>query len=361
MHLESIVIEHVRNLRGVTLTPPAKFNVFVGDNGQGKTNLLEAIYVVSALRSFRTSRLAEVMELGAANARIAARVTYGGLSRQYQVALSEKGRSASIDGKAVRPVNRYFGEFNVVVFTPDDLSVPRAAPGDRRRFLDRAVFNQRAGYMSLMADYEKIVRSRNAVLKDMASGRARNGAAMLDVFDTQLATTGAAVIAERREYLARLTPKFVAAFTAIARSGLKVDLRYVAAADSQEALHAAIAAARGKDLARQTSSVGPHRDDVQFLLEGNLAGEFASQGQLRAMVLAWKIAEIDLVCERRGEPPILLLDDVSSELDSARNAHLFEYLATTGGQCFITTTDARHVLLTQQRADFTVRAGELIS
>jgi DNA replication and repair protein RecF len=267
----------------------------------------------------------------------------------------------------VRPLAKYFGDFNVVLFAPEDLSIPRGTPGERRRFLDRAVFNRSAPYLVLAADYDKVVRSRNRVLDQIADGRA--GADLLAVYDEQAAVLGAQIIAARLAYLDELRGRFRGAFEAISRSGLEVDLGYESALEGlaaergaeviAERLRAGHAAGRGRDLARRATSVGPHRDDLRFAFRARDAGAFASQGQLRALVLAWKTAELALLAEVHGEQPILLLDDVSSELDEARNRYLFEHLAGLAGQCFITTTHARHVLVSENRVDYAVRGGEI--
>src|SRR3982751_3104245 len=170
MHIEVLTAEGVRNLAPLTLTPRERFNVFVGNNGQGKTNLLEAIYAVAALRSFRTSRLADMIAFGAPEARIGARVVKQDLVRVYEVTLGPTGRRVLLDNKAARPLSRYFGGFNVVVFTPEDLGLPRGAPGDRRKFLDRGVFNFDASYLPLATDYEKDLKTRNSVLRQAGQG-----------------------------------------------------------------------------------------------------------------------------------------------------------------------------------------------
>src|SRR5262249_52372544 len=156
----------------MVLEPRERFNVFTGDNGQGKTNLLEAIFVTAALRSFRTARLADLIAFDGERARLGARVSKDGLVRRYEVELAQGTRKVTLDGKAVRPLARYFGGFNVVVFTPEDLALPRAAPSDRRRFLDRGVFNLRPDYLTTAQDYERVLKSRNAVLRQAASGAA---------------------------------------------------------------------------------------------------------------------------------------------------------------------------------------------
>ena len=353
--------------------------MLAGDNGQGKTNFLEAVYLVGTLRGFRAGKLEELVRFGAASGRASARVDRNGLDRRYDVEVfAEPARkTARVDGKAVRAGAEYFGGFNVVLFVPDDLRLPRGSPSARRRFLDRAVWNVEPAFLKDAQAADKILKSRNAVLRD-GGPRAMSTAQqeeLLGVYDEQLATVGAAVVGRRRRYLERLAPRFAEAFERISRSGLRVTARYQSALDGggenegeerppkpaedyAARLLAALRASRARDRALGYTTAGPQTDDVALFLDGRPARLYASQGQLRAMVLALKVAEIDTLAEALGEPPILLLDDVSSELDPAKTRFLFEFLGEMSGQVFITTTDARHVLIgSGERADFRVRAG----
>lgn len=327
--------------------------------------------MVGALRSFRTQRAAELIAHGGEQAYIGARIQRQGLERLYELAQAHRSRKVRLDGKAVRPISRYFGDFNVVLFAPEDLQVPRGSPADRRRFLDRAVFNRQPQYLGDVQAYEKVVRSRNALLRDLATGARFAGHAqeLLPVYDQQLAELGARLVSSRLRFLDEIRPRFQTAFESITQTGLPVDLAYATADELTRvgphvpalcsALAELVARSRPRDLARGSSSVGPHRDDLVFRLSDHPAASFASQGQLRAMVLAWKTAEMDLLAQAHGEPPVLLLDDVSSELDPTRNEYLFEFLRSRQNQCFITTTHPRHVLLATDRIDHEVAAGRV--
>lgn len=364
MHVERLTASGVRNLEPLQLEPRARFNVFVGNNGQGKTNLLESIYVVSTLRSFRTTRLGELLAFGADKAILGARVNKQDLTRSYGVEIQSGSRRVQIDGRPIRPIARYFGGFNVVVFTPEDLALPRGSPSDRRRFLDRAVFNRSADHLSAIQDYDKTLKQRNAVLKQASQGMPRSQVdELLAVYDRQLAAHGKAVSLARSEYVAAIRPGVVAAFAAISRSDLSIDVRYVSktAELATEAIEAHLRETRTRDIATETTQSGPHRDDLCFEFEAHPAGGFASQGQLRALMLAWKTAELSLLSARHGDLPILLLDDVSSELDPDRNEYLFDHLANQAGQCFITTTSEHHVLLRRDRADYRIENGRIYS
>ena len=178
MLVTAVQLHGVRNLAPLTLAPGPRFNVFAGDNGQGKTNLLEAVYVLAALRSFRTSALAEVIGHGHERAVLKARVVRNELERVYQVVIEPQRKTAIVDDKPVRPVARYFGGWNVVLFAPEDLLVARGAPAERRRFLDRAVFARAPAYLALAQDFDKVLRSRNAVLRGLAEGN--RGADLLE-------------------------------------------------------------------------------------------------------------------------------------------------------------------------------------
>jgi DNA replication and repair protein RecF len=361
LKIELLTAAGIRNLEPVELAPRERFNVFVGENGQGKTNLLEAIYVVATLRSFRTARLADLIAFGASDAQLGARVTKSGMTRIYEVGLVPNGRRVQLDGKSVRPIARYFGGFNVVVFTPEDLALPRGAPSERRRFVDRAVFNQNPEYLGQIQDYEKVLKQRNSVLKQAQDGALDRE--LLAVYDRQLAQLGIAVADARAKFVVAMQRALDEAFREIARIERRASVRYVtkSAGITVEQFEAQLADSRSRDLATASTHVGPHRDDLAFELDGHDAGGFASQGQLRAIVLAWKTAELALLARVHDDSPILLLDDVSSELDPARNEFLFEHLANQAAQCFITTTHEGHVLLRRERADYRIENGQISS
>ena len=365
MRIQLLTADGVRNLQPLQLEPRERFNVFVGDNGQGKTNLLEAIYAVAALRSFRTSKLADMIAFGAAEARIGARVVKDELERTYELTIGPQGRRVLLDGKSARPLARYFGGFNVVVFTPEDLALPRGAPGERRRFLDRAVFNASPAYLGHVQDYEKVLKQRNAILKLAGQGAMSPARVeeMLTIYDLQLADYGLTIATARHKLVEEIRVELAQAFTAITHGERVASASYVSktAGATVEEILAQHKAGRAKDLATQTTQAGPHRDDIAFTLDDRDAGGFASQGQLRAIMLAWKTAELAVLARTHGDRPILLLDDVSSELDAARNAYLFEHLALQAGQVFITTTHEGHVLLTRDRADYRIQNGQISS
>ncbi|HKA86285.1 MAG TPA: DNA replication/repair protein RecF [Haliangiales bacterium] len=353
MFLRTLRLQNLRNLEPATFVPEARFTVLWGDNGQGKTNFLEAIYLVATLRSFRTTHLPNLVAWGAEEAHVAAEADRGGLERRYDVILRPGKKQVLLDGKTPQSLGEYFGGMNVVTFAPEDLRVLRGTPSGRRRFLDRAVFNRHVTFLEDAQRYAHVLRQRNTLLKQGGAD------AVLDVYDEQLAAHGERVDAARRRTLDELAPRFAAAFAAISRSGLAAAVRYDAPPRPPGSLLAELGAGRARDRLRRHTGVGPHTDDLVFSLDGRDARAFASQGQLRALVLAWKAAEMSLLVEVRGDAPLLLLDDVSSELDPLRNQYLFDLLHEIDCQCFVTTTHPRHVLVADNRKDYQVVNGTI--
>jgi DNA replication and repair protein RecF len=357
LRVHALEARQFRNLEQVLIEPHARFNVLSGDNGQGKTNVLEAIYLLGTLRSFRAGKTEEMVRFGAAQALVRARVEKLQTQRMLEVTLAPGHKHARVDGKGAR-ASDYFGGFNVVLFAPEDLRLPKGPPSGRRRFVDRAVWNAHPSYLGEVQTYEKVLRSRNAVLRD--GGPKDQSDSMLEVYDEQLAKAAVAIVSRRRALVEELGPRVRGAFAEVTQAGLALEIGYETELDISQVEHSLrekLIAERRKDLARGATSSGPHVDDLTLVLDGKPARLYASQGQLRAIVLALKIAEIEFLREKLGDSPVLLLDDVSSELDPKRNAQLFDFLKSVPCQAFITTTHRSHVLLAEERLDFHVVAG----
>jgi DNA replication and repair protein RecF len=352
----ALQLTHWRNVAESVVELHPRFNVFAGDNAQGKTNLLEAVYFLGTLRSFRAQKTDELIRFGEPQATVKARVERRGLTRLLEVAIRPGHRTARIDGKVVRAAADWFGGVNAVLFAPEDLRLPRGSPSGRRKFLDRAVFHARPAYLKIAQAYDRLLRSRNAVLRDAAGGAAL-APALLETYDEQLADVGGQMVTERAVYVTELAPRFAAAHEAITQSGVTAAIHYESATPDAPSIRAALAACRRRDVARGFTGAGPHLDDLELLLDQRPAGQFGSQGQLRALVLALKIAEIQHLERALSEPPVLMLDDVSSELDPARNRYLFDFIRKMSCQCVITTTHLGHILLSEDRKDFHVVNG----
>ena len=357
MKLLALQLLDWRNLAQVVCELHPRCNVLAGENAQGKTNLLEAVYFLGTLRSFRATATEELIRFGQPEAQVRARVERRGLVRLLEVVIRPGRRSARIDGKAVRSAADWFGGWCAVLFAPEDLRLPRGSPSGRRRFLDRTVASAHPAHVGTAQEYDKLLRSRNAVLRE-AAGR-RPDPALLETYDERLALVGAEIVARRSAHVTALGPRFQAAYQDITRSGVRPELRYQSATPDAAAIRAALTSELRRDLARGFTGAGPHADDLEIRLDDRPARLYGSQGQLRALVLALKVAEILTLEQILGEPPVFLLDDVSSELDPARNRYLFEFIRKMSCQCVITTTDPTHILLDQDRKDFHVVKGNL--
>jgi DNA replication and repair protein RecF len=340
--LEALQAVDFRNLEQVSLHPSPHATVVVGSNGQGKTNLLEAVYFLCTLRPLRANRLSELVRFGTSRAEVVGAFTLAGARREISVEVASGLRQAFVDGKKAGRLEDYFGGVSVVAFTPDDLAVVKGAPELRRAFLDRAVFNRFPAFLREHRAYQRALKSRNRLLKERAP------ADYVSAYDEALARTGARVLTRRRSLLEEMAPRAVAAVRAIAQLP-EVEIGYSAVhlgalgqqseEELESALRQAVVDRLARDRDRGFTSVGPHADDLALTLGGRSARAYASQGQGRALVLGWKIAEIDNVRAAFGRPPLLLLDDVSSELDPERNAFLMHTLAASGAQALLTTTD----------------------
>jgi DNA replication and repair protein RecF len=324
--------------------PSARATILVGQNGQGKTNLLEAIYLLCTLKPLRAARLAELVRFGQARAEVAGAFAGPGGVRRVSVSVGPEGRTAMLDGKPQERLDTYFEGLAAVCFAPDDLLLVKAGPEGRRRVLDRAAFNRWPAVLGEAREYVRALRSRNAAL--------RSGSADVEEsFRGPLVRAGARLQIRRRDLVAELAPRLAQAFGEISGADASpAEVAYRAAAgvevagaerDVQASLAAALDRRASRDRERGYTSAGPHMDDLALSLGGRAARAYASQGQQRALVLALKVAEIENLRAALGRPPLLLLDDVSSELDPEKNRYLLEYLARLPGQAFLTATDRR--------------------
>jgi len=354
MKLLSAVFRRFRNLgrdgEPVALEPGRRATVLVGDNGQGKTNTLEGLWFAGTLRPLRASRLSELAQLGTPpseigeTASVQADFELEGGPRRFGVRLVHGERVAEVDGRRVDSVDSYFGGVTVVAFTPDDLDLAKGPPEGRRRFLDRAVFGHFPGYLGESREYARALRSRNRLLRD------KSPAALLEAFDGPLVRSGARVWRRRLDIVDALRPRATQAFEAVGHGhgGLALSYRASGAeldpAMPDEALSNTLSSVLRQrlelDCERGFTSAGPHADDLLLRVAGRPARHYASQGQQRAAVLALKVGEIESLRDRLGRYPLLLLDDVSSELDRERNRTLMEYLRSLDAQVVLTTTDA---------------------
>ena len=345
MRLTYVAVADFRNIRSVHIEPGERFNLLHGLNGQGKTNLLEAIYLLGSPRSFRSSRLPELVRHGEQQAQIQGIVVSSKTENRLRLCIEPAGRKMEIDGKGVHKASELHGKLNSVVFSPDDTGMVKMGPESRRRYLDRAVYMGDLGYLHCWHSYQRILKQRNHLLKSPD----KNG---LDIWTEQLAETGAEVVERRLKFVAVLDEMLQKYYATIAGDAETSRIRYQPEGITSEERHSI----RGEllELFRRhlraderygTTTAGPHRDDVILELDDRPLKAFGSQGQQKSFVLALKMAEMDNLQNIFGEAPLLLLDDMSSELDARRNHNLMEFLTKREIQVFITTTERSPALL----------------
>ena len=314
--------------------------VLVGPNAAGKTNTVEALQLLTAGLSFRHPRPAQLVREGATAARAEARLEGDGRVIDVACEVAGERRSFSTNGKRCRSHDMPRSLMSVL-FNPDDLSFVKGSSKGRRQELDDFGRQASAGYGKLLGSYQRALEQRNRLLKEDYPD-----AGLLDAWDVSLAAGAAALVEARLRLFARLQAKMGPIFGEIS-GGEELGLSYASRLDGvdglsrpelEEAFAEAFAASRAEDLRRQMTCVGPHRDDLSFAIAGRDARAFGSQGQQRTVVLAWKMAEVEVACDVLGSRPLLLLDDVMSELDEARRAAVVSFVGR-GIQTVVTTTN----------------------
>ena len=336
MRLRRLQLRNHRNYASLDLAPGPKVNVFIGANGQGKTNLLEAVAMLALSASPRARRELELVGPVGPGSRIEAAIDSGGLAREIAITLDVEGdrarRTIEVDGARRRAFDLP-GNFRVTLFWPDDLGLVKAGPEQRRRFLNQMLVQVAPGYARALAGLRRVLEQRNSLLKRIAAGE--GGEDTLEAWNNELVRVGSEIVTARSRAVAELEPEAARCHAQIA-AGERLAVRYEGPPENlAEAVHKSLA----EDLRRGTTSVGPHRDDLLVLLDGKEARSYGSQGQQRTAVVSLKLAEAALIERRTGERPVLLLDDVLSELDGERRAALLNEVAN-GGQVIITSVEA---------------------
>lgn len=347
MFLEHLEATAFRNLEPFSLSFSAPLNVIYGDNAQGKTNLLEAIYLVTALKAFRATRNRELIRWDATEASVRAHLRTQPGTREIEVRLGEKSRRVKVDGKQVQGLEEFASMVKVVLFTPEDLTMIRGAPALRRGYLDRAIFHLYPRHAEVVRDYTQVILQKNRLLSQGEISPLLKG-----VWDERQVELGARVMTARARFVARIQGIFQENFQEISGTSMVARLRYVPShpellglegSELRQRLLELLERHAGEELRRGQTGVGPHRDELEVVLEGRDAATFGSQGQARMLALCLKIVELRVLLQDRGVVPMFLLDDVSSELDEHRNRFLMQYLARVGCQVFVTTTAVSHV------------------
>lgn len=345
MKLKTISLHNFRNYVKQSIEFSDGINVFLGENAQGKTNLLEAIYVLALTRSHRTANEKELINWQSQTAQLKGTIQKRLGSMPIELDLGTKGKRAKINHLEQAKLSSYVGQLNVILFAPEDLSIVKGAPQVRRKFMDMEFGQMNNRYLYNSTQYKKVLKQRNRYLRDLQH-RIQSDTVYLDVLSDQLSAYGAEIIYQRIQLLDKLEHFAKIIHTEISQG--KEDLTFLyqtTIADEQlnsvetiyQDLLKKFADIKNKEIQRGTTLIGPHRDDLKFAINKKEVQSFGSQGQQRTTALSVKLAEIDLMKEQTDEYPVLLLDDVLSELDNYRQTHLLTAIQNKV-QTFLTTT-----------------------
>jgi DNA replication and repair protein RecF len=354
VQLKRLSLKHYRNYEEVHFEVDHMVNIIVGPNAQGKTNLLESIFVLALTKSHRTHQDKELIQWNAPYTQL-----HGEIDKKYgpcklDLTIAQQGKKAKINGLEQKKLSNFIGALNVVMFAPEDLEIVKGSPSIRRRFLDMEIGQVHPTYLYDLSQYQKILVQRNNYLKQLYTTRDTK-AVMLDVWNEQLVQFGIKIIKKRQSFIKKLQIWAEKIHYGITAGKEQIEIAYSCAFDPLiledetvlfEQFMIKLSKVKEQELRRGVTLVGPHRDDLQFTINGKDVQTFGSQGQQRTTALSLKLAEIELIREEVGEYPVLLLDDVLSELDRYRQTQLIETFQNKV-QTFITTTGIESIDLTK--------------
>lgn len=363
MYITRLELRDFRNYEEAELVPCEGINVLYGDNAQGKTALLEAVALCCTGRSHRTSKDRELIRWDRPFGRVRLQAMRADGSHEVEIVLPQSERkTVKVGGSVLTRSGELMGHVNGVLFAPEDLRMVKDGPAERRRFIDMEISQTSPAYYYALQRYNRALNQRNHLLRDaLVTPSLRD---MLDAWDEQLCASGAFIMDRRRDFIARLSRFAGENHREITGGKERLECRYCPSAPLEQtgealerALRGALASAREQDLRRCVTSVGPHRDDLLLTLEGMDVRAYGSQGQQRTSALSLKLAELTLMKEATGEWPVLLLDDVMSELDPGRRRQLLSRLK--GVQTLVTCTDLSDLAEADVGAAWRVQAGTL--
>ncbi len=355
MHLAHLRLRDFRNYARLDLDLTPGFHLFIGENAQGKTNILEAIYLMATLRSFRGVGGAQMVRHGARGYFIGGRFV-AEVEHDVRMYWSAAERSLSLDGQPVRRIGDYYGRLRCVVFCTEDLLLVKGAPRVRRRFMDLLLAQTDPGYLAFLQRYTRALQARNALLK-----RPSPEISVIEPFSRELVAAGTILMERRRALVPRLSLLASQAYGRISSGAETLTATYVPSVGEDFA--AELAQSAGRERIVRATVVGPHRDDLRLQLADRSAAQYASEGQKRSIAIALKMAQAEFLADAAGAPPILLIDDIMGELDARRRSGLMPLLdgaASARGQVFMTCTQENWPAELGRRLQrWQVRAGQI--
>ncbi len=368
MFLKKLQVHQFRNYSETILETDAAVNILIGDNAQGKTNIVEAIYALALTKSHRTTNDRELIQWHQSFASIIGQIEKKYGTYDLQLLFAKQGKKAKINGLAQKKLSEYIGHLNVVMFAPEDLEIVKGSPSVRRRFIDIEIGQIQPTYLYHLAQYQRALEQKNNNLRQlqMDSSASRE---MISIWNEQLATYAVKMIKKRMYFLEKLQNWAQIIHHGITNQQETLNIQYQCSVPLETNADESVLISdymvkleqlQEKEIRRGSTLIGPHRDDLLFYINEKEVHTFGSQGQQRTVALSLKLAEIELIAEIVGEYPILLLDDVLSELDQTRQTMLLDTFQNKV-QTFITTTSIANVDLEKikEAAIFDVSAGRI--
>lgn len=363
MTVNSVKIKNFRNIADLSFTADNGVNVIYGENAQGKTNILESIWLFTGCKSFRGAKDNELIKFGEDFAKINLEFSDNSREKKSEIIIADKKKNASLNGISLRSTAELIGSFYAVIFSPVHLSLIKDGPSARRKFLDTALCQLKPSYAEHLAGYKRALVQRNALLKDLHLNSELYD--MLDTWDDQLARYSACVIKERLQYIYLLSEYCKSIYSGISENKESFSVFYskkinkdISVKDIYLSEIENLKNSRKEDIFTKTTTVGPHRDDLEILINNVSARSFGSQGQQRSCALALKLGESEIIKKITGETPVALLDDVMSELDEKRQDYVLNHI--NDRQVFLTCCDPSQVLRLCGGKAFLVKEGEII-
>lgn len=362
MKINSISIENFRNIEKLDLDFD-DVNIIYGQNAQGKTNLIEAIYLFTGSKSFRGVKDRELIRFGSDFSKL--KIDFESENRNQTAEIRIDGkRTAYLNGIKKKSPSALGEELKAVIFSPVHLSMVKDGPSERRRFIDNALCQLKYNYRNVLKEYNRALSQRNMLLKDISKNSSL--ADMLYIWDKNLAATGAKIIYQRNKYVEALLPFAKEVFDGLSGGREEIDLvlkgpfdyRDLSLKEIENKLLITFEKSRGSDFMNRITTAGPHRDDMEILINSKSARTYGSQGQQRSCVLALKLAEASLLKEMTQNEPLALLDDVMSELDITRQDYILNHIKNW--QVFITCCDADTVLRLKKGKTFHIENGGIV-
>lgn len=334
MIIKNIKLINFRNYNNLDLELNNGINIFYGNNAQGKTNIIESIFLSAIGKSFRTNKDSELIKFGEKNAIIDIDYINSDREGNIKIDIGEK-KKVKVNDIPIKRLSEVLGKVYVVLFTPDDINILKSSPSSRRKFLNIMISQLRPIYMFTLNEYLKAMNQRNAYLKQIKfENRAED---MLDIWDMKLAELGMKIYLYRKEFIDKISNKIQEIHSKITDNNEKITINYNFECKNKNEYYEMLKKYRKMDIQKGSTNFGVHRDDFSVSINDNLISSYGSQGQHRTAILSLKISELQIIYDEVGEYPILLLDDFMSELDNKRRTNLLENI--NNNQVIITCTD----------------------